>query len=278
MTELSHVLGEPHQQIPTAFWVRLLAPAKHDRDLDLRALVQKALDVAFLCVVVVDPDLRPELDLLDVDLRLVLARELGSLLLLVPVLPPVHDLGDRGIGVRCHLDQVEIPGVRVLAGFLRRLDPELLAAFADQPDLRRSDRVVDAVLRLRRQTVGGPWASPRPQRAITKLASILSLEQQKPLHAAAQDPRRFDSVEPSLSSIAREVRNVGAPASQNHRVASSDLSAWRLKFACSPPCFRTASDSFDSLSPKTITYGIFSSSASRIRRPTVSSRSSTSAR
>jgi hypothetical protein len=57
--------------------VVLLAAAEHDRDLDLRALVEEALDVALLGVVVVDPDLRPELDLLDVDLDLVLARELG---------------------------------------------------------------------------------------------------------------------------------------------------------------------------------------------------------
>src|SRR5919109_3641312 len=38
----------------------------------------------------------------------------------------------------------------------------------------------------------------------------------KPLQAAARDPRLSDSVEPTLSSITRVVRNVGAPASQDY--------------------------------------------------------------
>ena len=46
----------------------------------------------------------------------------------------------------------------------------------------------------------------------------------------------------------------------------------------SPPRFRTAIASRDSRSPQTTMYGTFCSSASRIRLPSVSSRSSTSAR
>jgi hypothetical protein len=83
----------------------------------------------------VDPDLRPELDLLDVDLRLVLPRQLRLLLLLVLVLPPVHDFRHRGIGVRRHLDQVEVFRVRVFERLGGRLDTELLAVLADQPNL-----------------------------------------------------------------------------------------------------------------------------------------------
>src|SRR5262249_40579146 len=56
------------------------------------ALVQESLDVALLGVVVVNADLRPELDLLHLDLALVLAGLLRLLLLLVPVLAVVHDL------------------------------------------------------------------------------------------------------------------------------------------------------------------------------------------
>jgi hypothetical protein len=59
--------------------VRHLAPAEHDGHLDLVARLQEARDVALLGVVVVLRDLRPELDLPDVDLLLVLAR--GLLLL-----------------------------------------------------------------------------------------------------------------------------------------------------------------------------------------------------
>src|SRR6476659_5310054 len=46
----------------------------------------------------------------------------------------------------------------------------------------------------------------------SSLQTLLSTT--KPLQAAARDPRLSDSVEPTLSSIARVVRNVGAPASQ----------------------------------------------------------------
>ena len=81
--------------------------------------------MALLGLVVVDPDLRPELDLLDVDLRLVLAGVLRLLLLLVPVLPVVHDLGHGRVGLRRHLDQVEPLRVRVLERFGGRLDPDL---------------------------------------------------------------------------------------------------------------------------------------------------------
>ena len=71
-------------------------------------------DVALLGLVVVHADLRPELDLLDVDLRLVLPRELGLLLLLVPVLAVVHHPADRRVCLRRHLDEIEVLRVRVL--------------------------------------------------------------------------------------------------------------------------------------------------------------------
>src|SRR5436190_13844155 len=64
LADLLHVLRQPHQEVAATFRVVLLPPAEHDRDLDLCALVEEALDMALLGVVVVDPDLRPELDLL----------------------------------------------------------------------------------------------------------------------------------------------------------------------------------------------------------------------
>ena len=64
------------------------------------ALVEKPDDVALLGLVVLYGDLRPELDLLDVNLGLVLSSLLGLLLLLVPVLPVVHDPGDRRLCLR----------------------------------------------------------------------------------------------------------------------------------------------------------------------------------
>src|SRR6266550_7028821 len=56
----------------------------------------------------------------------------------------------------------------------------------------------------------------------------------KPLQAAARDPRLSDSVQPTLSSLARVLRNVGAPASQSHSVASSRRNSSKPTVACSP--------------------------------------------
>src|SRR5215210_889587 len=72
LPDLLDVLRKPEQQIAAALRMGRLAAPEHDRHLDLGALVQEALDVSLLGVVVVYSDLRSELDLLDVDLRLVL--------------------------------------------------------------------------------------------------------------------------------------------------------------------------------------------------------------
>src|SRR6266536_5292337 len=199
-----------------------LAPPEHDRDLDLRALVEEPLYVTFLRVVVMDADLRPELDLLDVDLALVLASLLRLLLLLVLVLAVVHDLGDRRVGLRRHLDQVEILAVRVLAGLVGGLDPELGAVVVDQADTGHADGVVDArrVPVLRTDVLDRP--APRPQRQITKLGLLLLVSwlQQKSRCTQRPDPRpqksdTADSVEPHAGTpSAREVRNGSAPAFQ----------------------------------------------------------------
>src|SRR4051794_11304769 len=68
-SQLLHVVGEPHEQVAAAIRMLALATAEHDRDLDLRPLVEEADDVALLGLVIVNPDLRSELDLLDVNLR-----------------------------------------------------------------------------------------------------------------------------------------------------------------------------------------------------------------
>jgi hypothetical protein len=66
--------GQALQQLEPELGPGLLATPEHDRDLDLVALLQEALDVALLGPVVVRIDLRPQLDLLDHSLGLVLAR------------------------------------------------------------------------------------------------------------------------------------------------------------------------------------------------------------
>src|SRR5437763_12256914 len=122
----------------------LLPTPEHDRDLHLRALVEESLDVSLLGVVVANPDLRPELDLLDLDLALVLAGLLRLLLLLVLVLPVVHDLRDRRVALGGNLDEVEVLAVGVLARLVGGLDTELGSVVIDQPNARHTNRIVDA--------------------------------------------------------------------------------------------------------------------------------------
>src|SRR6185437_16883257 len=105
---------------------------------------EESLDVSLLGVVVVDADLRPELDLLDLDLALVLAGLLRLLLLLVLVLAVIHDLRDGRVGLGGHLDEVEVLAVGVLARVVRGLDSELGAVIVDQPDAGDANRIVDA--------------------------------------------------------------------------------------------------------------------------------------
>jgi len=165
--DLLDLFGETKQQVTSALRVQILAPPEHDRDLDLRALVEEAHDVALLGLVVLRRDLRPELDLLDLNLGLVLARELGLLLLLVSVLPVVHDPGDRRTGLRRHFHQIEVLSVGVVERIGRGLDPHLRAVFVDQPHLRHTNSLVHPRLGfgcgLRTDE------PPRPQRLVTKL-------------------------------------------------------------------------------------------------------------
>src|SRR5918911_852599 len=124
--------------------MRHLAAAEHDGHLHLVAVLEEALDMAFLGGVVVRVDLGPQLDLLDGDRRLVLARELGLLLLLVAVLRVVHDAADR------------------------------------RPHLRHADGLVDPCLRLLRPLVDrASW----PQDARSVLSTNLSNPSSAPRHA-----------------------------------------------------------------------------------------------
>src|SRR6266545_2818966 len=191
--DLLDVLGEPHQQVTAPLRMGRLAPPEHDRDLDLRALVQEAHDMALLGVVVVDPDLRPELDLLDVDLDLVLSRELRLLLLLVAVLAVVHHPGYRRIGLRGHLDEVEVLREGVLHRVLRRFDPDLRAVLVDQPDVRGANPFVDPRL-LNDWTRGFRGATSGPQEALTKSCLSSSIRQKS--ETAASSGRMFLVIPP----------------------------------------------------------------------------------
>src|SRR4029079_1661083 len=146
LPELLHVGGETLEKSPTPLRMEVLPPPEHDRDLDLRPLVQEPDDMALLGLVVVVADLRSELDLLDVDRRLVLSRLLRALLLLVAPLAVVHDARHGRVGLFRHLDEIEILRVRVLERLFRVLDPDLLPVLADEPHPRYADLLVDPIL------------------------------------------------------------------------------------------------------------------------------------
>jgi len=87
---------------------------------------------------------RAEFDFLDLDHLLFLARLGFPLLLFVLELAEIHDLADRGRGVRRNLDQVQ-------AGFLRKCkalgggdDADIFTLCPDQADLGGANLFVDA--------------------------------------------------------------------------------------------------------------------------------------
>ena len=145
---------------------------EHDRDLDLGSLAEKAHDVPLLGLVVVDPDLRSELDLLDVDLLLVLPGLFGALVLFVAVLRVVHDPRDGGIRTGRDLDEVEALAERVLQRFLRREDPDLSTVLVDQADALGADLLVDSLVPLARYLpVEIRPTAARSQRPVIKLSA-----------------------------------------------------------------------------------------------------------
>jgi len=130
---------------PRSGWA-ISRPRKPDGDLELVALVQEARGGLDLRLDVVVVDLRRHPDLFPGDGALLLLRVLGLLLLLVPVLAEVEDLGHGRRRVRRDLDQVPALALRQLQGAGRRNDPKLGPVSPDEADGGNADLVVDAEL------------------------------------------------------------------------------------------------------------------------------------
>src|SRR5216683_1441437 len=139
---VGQLLDQTLENAPPDLGMRHLAAAEEDRRLDLVAVLEEALDVLLLELVVVLVDLRPELDLFDLDHLLVLASLARALLLLVLVLPEIHDAADRRHGGRRDLDQVEPLLLGDREGLWRRHDAELRAGVVDHPDFADADAFV----------------------------------------------------------------------------------------------------------------------------------------
>src|SRR6186713_91580 len=130
---------QPLENAPPDLRVRHLATAEEDRRLDLVTFTQEALDVLLLELVVVLIDFRSELDLLDLDHFLMLLGLARSFLLLVLILPEVHDPAHRRHCGRRDLDEVEPFLTRDDERLRWRHDSELLTGFVDHPDLTNPD-------------------------------------------------------------------------------------------------------------------------------------------
>jgi len=133
-----------HQHVHAEILVRQLAAAEAHGHLDLVALLDELDHRAHLDVVVVLVDAGAQLDLLDLDDLLLLARLVLLLLLLVLELAVVEDLADRGRGGGGNLDQVEAGFGGLFQGFAKRDHPGHLAALVDEADAHGGDLFVDA--------------------------------------------------------------------------------------------------------------------------------------
>ena len=96
-----------------------------------------------LGIEVVGVDARGHANLLDLDDVLVLLGFFFLLQLLEAELAVVHDLADRGRGVRRDLDQIEILFFGQRQGCGRRHDTKLIAISSDHAELLVPDLLVD---------------------------------------------------------------------------------------------------------------------------------------
>jgi len=143
---LLELVADRQQEGAAAIRVGHLTAAEPDGDLELVALVEEPLRGFDLRLDVVVVDLRRHPDLFPGDGLLLLLGVLGLLLLLVPVLPEVEDLGHRRRRVRGDLDEVPPLALGELKGTRCRYDPKLGPVGADEADGGNADLVVDAEL------------------------------------------------------------------------------------------------------------------------------------
>ena len=94
-----HLVAHLEQKLHAELLVRHFAAAEAHRDLDPVAFLEEAVDRLHLGFVVVGVDVGPELDLLDLDHLLALARLGGLLLRGILEAPEIEELGDRRSGI-----------------------------------------------------------------------------------------------------------------------------------------------------------------------------------
>ena len=138
------VLLDPLEQLGAELHMRHLAAPEAQGDLHLVALLEEPPDRAHLHLVVVDVDVRPHLDLLDLDGALLLARLGGLFLRLIFVLAVIQDLAHRRLGIGRDLDQIEPGFNRARQGLGRGNHADIVAGSVDELDVGNVDALVDA--------------------------------------------------------------------------------------------------------------------------------------
>src|SRR5439155_11166881 len=142
--QVGELVDQPLENAPADLGVRHFAAAEQDRRLHLVAVLEEAFDVLLLELVVVLVDLRPEFDFFDENHLLVPPGLTRALLLLVLILPEIHDAADRRVRRRRDLDQVEPLLLGDRERLRRRHDAELRAAVVDHADFANADAFIDA--------------------------------------------------------------------------------------------------------------------------------------
>src|SRR5215472_4546664 len=139
-----HVVAHPVEQLEAKLLVGHLAATKTQRDLDLVALVEESPDRAHFHVVIVIIDHRPELDFLDLDDLLFLARLGGLLLFLVLELTKIEDFTDWGRHVGGDFDEIESRLQRNIERITQCNDAAIFSFLVDQLHLSDANIFVDA--------------------------------------------------------------------------------------------------------------------------------------
>lgn len=156
--------GHTVQKLESQFLVGHLAAPETQGNLYLVTFAQEFQHRAHLHIIVMGIRSRTELDFLDFDDVLFLARFGLALLSFIFELAEVHDLADRRFGVRADLDQIKSGLFRHGQGTGRRHDADVFAVRTNQADFRAADPVVDARagVTLRRGVVGSAGYGMRP--------------------------------------------------------------------------------------------------------------------
>lgn len=143
LASLADIGSDSVKQFETKLLVRHLTATEAKRDFDLVALFEELHHRAHLHVVIVGIGSRTELDFLDLDDFLFLARFGFAFLGFVFELSEIHDLADGRLGVRRNLDQIETGffGHCHCAGGCHHTN--ILSVCPNETDFRGTDAFID---------------------------------------------------------------------------------------------------------------------------------------